>query len=155
MKIADTIKILKLIPPQVPLADTVEIQWVKEVLTGTILLRVDKRINTKNNIHYTPTLLPKLPSTPVTNKYKTVAANTVYDRIQQSIEYFKEKYEKNKMKLQHIELFIITTPQQHHQCQFPIHTNTQKTIIWWHNIYYRIISTKSMTKQENTKQRIH
>ena len=65
---------------------------MKEVLTGTPLLRVEKKINTNNNIHYSPTLPPQFPSTPVTNKYTSAAANTVYDRTQKSIESLKEKY---------------------------------------------------------------
>ena len=37
--------------------------------------------------------------------------------------------EQNQLNLQHIELSIITTPEQHHQRQCPIHKNIQQQII--------------------------
>ena len=82
LKIAYNIKILESLPPQVPLVDAVEFPRVKEVLTGTPLLRVEEKINTNKNIIYSPTLPPQLPVTPVTNKYTSEASNTVYEIFQ-------------------------------------------------------------------------
>ena len=44
LKIADTIKRLKPLPPQLPLTYTVAIPRAKEVLTGSTLLRVEGKI---------------------------------------------------------------------------------------------------------------
>ena len=43
LKIADKIKIFESLPPQLPLADTVALPRVKEVLTVTPLLRMEKK----------------------------------------------------------------------------------------------------------------
>ena len=51
-----------------------------------------EKVKTNKNINYPPTLPPKFPSIPVTDRYTAAAANTVYDRIQQSIGHLKEKY---------------------------------------------------------------
>ena len=92
LSIEYTIKRLKPLPPQVPLSDTVVLPMVKYFLTGSPLLRVEEKINTNKNINYPPILNPQLPSTSLTNKYTSEAANTVYGIIQKPIEYLKEKY---------------------------------------------------------------
>ena len=58
------------------------------------LPRVQETMNTNKNINYPPILPPKLPSTMVTNIYTEEAASKVYGRIEQYIEYPKEKYGK-------------------------------------------------------------
>ena len=116
---------------------------------------MEEKINTNKNINYPPTLPPKYPSTPVTNRHTAESANTVYVRIQKPIEYLKNKYKKTQQRKQHRQLSMITTPQQHHQSQCPIHTNIYQPIIWWQNISSSTMATTSMMDQENAKQWIH
>ena len=80
-------------------------------------------MNTNKNIKYPPTLPPKYPSTSVMNRYTAAPASTVYVRTQQSIEYLKINTEQKQQSQKHRELSMITSTQQHPQCQCPINTN--------------------------------
>ena len=78
-------KKLKPLAPQVTLSDTVSLPMLKEVLKEAPLPRVQGTVDTDKNINYSPTLPSQFPSSPVTNRYTSTAANTVYDIIQKSI----------------------------------------------------------------------
>ena len=85
---AETIKIIKPLPPQETPSDTVSLPRARYFLKD-----VPGKTNPDKNIIYPPPLPTKSTSNVVTNKFTAAAANTVYIRSQQPIEYLHEKYE--------------------------------------------------------------